>query len=133
MTSLLLRPPSELPSDPSTLEPVSAWAPFNKSLHLSPREVHIPDGITLLPFSVSPLLLPDLIRNAHPAKMTLPTTSPTKRGRHVVGPFEIIVERESEDVEDDTGPNIRFDPSSLDVDCFATYPMLIPIHVVSAF
>uniref|UniRef100_V5ESB1 Uncharacterized protein n=2 Tax=Kalmanozyma brasiliensis (strain GHG001) TaxID=1365824 RepID=V5ESB1_KALBG len=89
----------------------------------------IPDP---LPFTISPLCLPDMLRNQLELKdltfkQDLAAGVPIPgAGVHGLGLTIALVNEEGEQI---TAPPVRFEPDTLQLDMFAAYPILMPLHM----
>lgn len=142
MDSLPIRaPPPRLPSTPerapsiitSADEPMT-YAPFSKERHLHP-EVDIDGQISILPFNISPLCLPDLCKSAdlRSSMVDLLSQGPAL---HINRRFTILpgVEIQVANLDDQRSENksamLRMEWDTLQLDMLACYPVMLPMHLV---
>lgn len=109
------------------------YAPFSRDRHLNP-DLAIDGGITVLPFNLSPLGLPELFSGADLRTLILDLLADGP-ALHINRRFQILpgVEIQVADVNESSGDSqaiVRLDRDSLELDVFACYPVMLPLHLV---
>lgn len=142
MDTLPLRPPP--PRTDSSPPPTQAlitpndepmtYTPFSRQRHLFP-DVEIPGGITVLPFNISPLSLPDICKAAdlRTSMVDLLSEGPAlhiNRRFTILPGVEIQVANLDTSRSDDTKAMLRMELDKLSFDMFACYPVMLPIHLI---
>jgi len=112
------------------------YAPFSAERHLHPDEsLGLDDGITVLPFTISPRSLPAALQEASLRDLLVnmasdgPELQINKRFRVLPG---IEIQVANMETRDDVGTNatVRIDRGSVELEMLACYPVLLPIHLV---
>ncbi|WFD34484.1 hypothetical protein MCUN1_001325 [Malassezia cuniculi] len=112
------------PKDPAT------YAPFSRERHLNP-EVEVEGGISVVPFNISPLQLPGLIRSASPGKLAIDFGKLGETRRFNLFPGVQVEVSTNTGNTDQPLSKLEFDGSSLSLDMFACFPVMLPVHLVS--
>ncbi|KDN46103.1 hypothetical protein K437DRAFT_268188 [Tilletiaria anomala UBC 951] len=114
---------------------------FDPDIHLKPKGIALASGAALeLPFAVSPLHLPSLLKNASLQALTISVATPTLNQPVMKVPLPLTQGKKyamvatfpkdlGEIEQDADGEKIRFDAASLEVEMMAAYPIQLPIHM----
>ncbi|WFD03130.1 hypothetical protein MOBT1_001819 [Malassezia obtusa] len=110
------------------------YAPFDRARHLHPA-VDIDGSISVLPFNISPRALPDMLRHADLRTLMVDMLAEgpplhIRRRFKVLPGVEIQVANVNEQPDADAQAIVRLERDSLEVDVLASYPVLLPIHLV---
>ncbi|PWN51350.1 hypothetical protein IE53DRAFT_314080 [Violaceomyces palustris] len=103
---------------------LSHFEPWKPSVHLKPKDVEIKGEIEVLPFTVSPLFLPEMLKKAPSDVLNFDQSSTDHSWSAKVKGLGL-----HEDFE--TRP-ITFQGSTLKLGLFASYPVMVPIHLGQA-
>lgn len=133
LRTLPLRPPPHRPGAESDALVTGAadpaeYAPYDPARHLHP-EADV-GAISVVPFDLSPLGVPELIRRASPADLAVRLEAEANTKRFSILPG-VQVEVRTESMSDSGTHTLRFAGDSLDIDMFACFPVLVPVHLVS--
>ena len=114
---------------------------FSEKKHMRPKDVSITSGkIVRLPFVVSPIHFPKLLKKASKSLLSMNLTLPKlAQGVTQVAiplPFTdkyammVPFPKDLDEINSgDDGEAVRFEAETIKVDLFATYPVYLPVHM----
>ncbi|WFD31696.1 hypothetical protein MSPP1_002735 [Malassezia sp. CBS 17886] len=134
-------PPPRAPGEQATeavirgLADAMPYAPYSPERHLHASDIQMDGDISVLPFTMSPLSLPHLLRTADVRNLMVNMLAEgpalhIKRRITLLPGVEIQVANMDENHDPDATANVRLESDSLEVDLLACYPVLLPFHLV---